>query len=305
MKLFLVLAFVLGSGVAAIASLGAKPAFACQIDPNWDPVTNADLIVYGRPLGYGTAPASRAASVSSVDFKFAVRQVLKGTADSDIIVASTELPPSGTPVMCPQFDRDAFSERPGVFAFERDDAGRLKTSRLSAWFEGDPAVRPGQAQLAALLQQAGPIPAITATPAIGNCQQPFILRGTGFPPSSQVALIVATDLNGPPTLLANVADDGTFATPIPMVLIPCATGGVVAVAISGEAGATPKVLASFRVLGPPGAPDTGNGSPPPATLTAHRGQPAPVTLALYALLLAAPLYAAASIWAHRFHAPRS
>ena len=67
---------------------------------------------------------------------------------------------------------------------------------------------------------------------VGDCQRPFEVTVTGLEPYQPAELIVVVNAGEPRGSAAGQADEGgRFWTPIPIALLPCETGGHVALTL--------------------------------------------------------------------------
>jgi hypothetical protein len=131
-------------------------------------------------------------------------------------------------------------------------------------------------------------PAVSIQPARALCTQPFEITATGLEPSKAMEADITVDGALTGRVAAVTGPDGTFWSPIPMILLPCADGGVVTVSMSvggvpsalaatfeiGEpVVALPTATATAAVTATPIPPDAGGGGSDAAAAVAGEGAP--------------------------------
>lgn len=131
-------------------------------------------------------------------------------------------------------------------------------------------------------------PAISIQPARALCTQPFEITATGLEPAKAMEADITVDGVVTGSVAAVTGPNGTFWSPIPMILLPCADGGVVTVSMSvdgvpsaltamfeiGEpVVALPTATATAAVTATPIPPEAGGGGSDAAAVVAGEGAP--------------------------------
>jgi hypothetical protein len=173
-------------GVAALAiltvttnALGPRPAFACSVGPDFDPVATSDVIVEGRFLGFEVlpdAPYPRMGAFVPVRVDMSVERVYKGEVATDVIPIvdpRTLLPPRpgreeyawvGASGACGAFDFDPTGSYAIMGLTERND-GTYETNRPIVFFMGD---GPGAEGYRWAMERMASFPGAAELPALGS-----------------------------------------------------------------------------------------------------------------------------------------
>lgn len=191
---------VLAGGMAAVSFVRAPTVYACSIDPNYDPTAGAVAIIYGRFDRIAHDPAFPESPSDPSLLTIFVERNLAGTPQPQWIEARTDVPLPKTPLMCPQFDRQALIGRYAVIALYANSDGGVSTHRLAVWMAGEQPVSIGQLKLVALLTAPPSTPAppdagsgIAATAAGTSPTIIFAALGAGFLVTAAVLLFAGRD----------------------------------------------------------------------------------------------------------------
>lgn len=127
------------------AALPARPAFACSVGPDWNPVAESDIIISGVVTGWQRVPhpaGSPDMGFDAIRLSIAVEDVLKGEAGGNLAAVDTAslhkdtgqwLGSSGA---CGAFNADPT----GLYVFlglRRAEDGSLRTSLPQMFFIGE------------------------------------------------------------------------------------------------------------------------------------------------------------------------
>ncbi len=192
MRRFLVVLIPLLASVAAgPVLLEPHRAFACTIDPTYDPLRGADAVIYGHVDRIAHDWERAAAPYDPSILTIAIGKVLQGDQLPEFIEVHADVPLPNAPTMCPQFDRANLIARSGVFVIYRGADGSWSTNRMVTWFSDEsPRSVPGEAlsrmlggsPADGLLESAAPLPPDTGSgtePANPSAREIILLTGAG------------------------------------------------------------------------------------------------------------------------------
>lgn len=121
LRILLVTIPLLAIGVAGLLLPGAPRAYACIINPDYNPVREAQAVVYGRIESFVHDPAQPVTAADPTILTVTVEQTLKGDALPSPLEVHTTVPLPNTPLMCPQFNRERLAGRQAVLALSKTD----------------------------------------------------------------------------------------------------------------------------------------------------------------------------------------
>lgn len=284
---------------------GPRAALACSGSPLYNPLQGADAVAYGHFDRIAHDSAYPVVSYDPSLLTIGVDRTLVGEPLPGFIEVHADVPLPNAPIMCPQFDREDLVGRHAVVALYRGVDGSWSTNRAAVWFEGDSHLTVATDALARLLAPAAPptVPVASISPASGGCDNPFVVKGEGWPATTPIDIQINGGLsaeNG--TDVVPISDgDGSFALQLPLNGLTCPVGEMVLVISAPAVPQAQPLTLRARVLPSgetmpvtPAPPDAGSG-------VSATGLPIAPKATGALLLLAATLFAILAL--AKRHAP--